>query len=431
VLTNPEPEDGALVRASGRLWLLTPRVSSVALREASAPPGGMNPRRVDDAQDLASIRRLFAKLEGDAIGGWISDDELTCWLEHNLERGRVTAFDVTPGWRIYEERFEARPRLIDLVAPAGLPTSPPMPLGPLEASSPEVARHRCAEVLHRASALMTRDTRREFDARLRPETFTRATAALWRWAGQKQASPTPRFDAPVFSAGYQFSGWPAFAGLDYLARSGQQAVLARNSHDLDGAAQLFVLAVETLGVTTFFVIAGLASPGGADTVNDQRALLDRWSAYVATLTLSAANVGRGAAWGQLSPAGKAKAVDLARRADRVTMADFLKLADFRSRFLAEFGPRPNSSTTRRILEMASRRFLVQLRGRVTLYVEGGLEERATSGASPGHAPPIAASAAADAKLLAGNLGPGATEVEIVDVGSSSAFVLGRDQAFGY
>jgi len=429
-VTNPQPEDAAFARASGRLWLLTPGVGSLALRAAAAAPGALSARRVDGATDRASVRRLFTRLEGAAGGGLVGDHALAVWLERNLERGRVTAFDVTPDQQFYPERLGSSARSkVRLPIPGGLVTAPAWPGSPIGSSSRDATRDRCAEVLHRACALMGREIRQAFEDRLVPESFKQATVALWRWAGDKDASATLGFDASVFSTAYQLAGWTAFEGLDYLARCAQRAVLALNGDDLDKAAHLLTQAVRALGVGTFFRIASLASSRGADSVTDQSALLSRWSAYIESLTVSQALAARGAVWGALSPPGQAIAVDLARRSNRITLANVLQGSDFCSRFLAEFHPRLPSAMTRRVWDIASLGFLRQLRGRVTLYVEESGLARSTPGAAL-----AAASTSDDPRLppdvliLERQLGPMVTEVELVDVNSpSTAVVLDRSQ----
>jgi hypothetical protein len=425
------PSDVAVVRAAGRTWLVAPQVFPPVLRFLAARQPPLRARRLDGAADRQSIRRLHARLEARPRGEWRSDAHIAAWLDRGLERGRLAAFDVTVDDQLDPSELSRR-QDVPLNIPGGLPSGLSFPRPAIDHLSRDALRERCAEVLMRAPLKMDDEPlRRDFDALIIPDAFEQAVTAMTRWAGELHDALRPAFDRRVLARAWGLVGWPAFDGLAALGLCLTATAEALVDDDFDVAAGHLAQALAALEIAPFIMITAQETDLAEPQPPDFDAAVLRWQDYIEGLEVSPDDARRGALWGALGLGSQLRALDLARRGDRATLADVLAKTDFLQRYRAEFGARANTPLSRRVWDLVSERYARALLGRVTLYVEG-------SGAAPTPtltpAPGTAASSSSggtgqdlktwmarttlgqDAMSLRRVLSPAVTDIEVVDIG---------------
>lgn len=398
-MINLATNDTAIVRASGRIWLVTRQVFSPEIRRVFARQDPLRPRRLDGAADRACARRLYTRMVSTADIHRRSDAEVARWLERGIAKGALLALDITPDAlvdpSILARRLPSAPPF-----PGGLPEGPALPLPPPDNQSSETRRERCAEMLHLAAGFMTVELRREFLDLLTPTTLDEAATALTLWTGSLEEGLRAAFDPQLFARAWSLSGWAAFDAVDALARCILDASAAMDAKDLEAPARSLATGIHHLGVAPFFMITAQLAEYAPEGAFGYEAAVRRWASYIDSLELPAASARGASLWGSLSPTGAFAALGVARQRRLATLSGVLTEAGFANRYNAEFQPGKETALTRRIWDLASRWYVAGLTGKVTLFVEQD---------------PQAPAVGAARVQLAGLLSPTVTEVEIVDV----------------
>jgi hypothetical protein len=240
-----------------------------------------------------------------------------------------------------------------------------------------------------------------------------AASALAQWTKRYAVAQSAPFDSCTFSLAYALSGWSAFDGLKELAECVRYCwAYDDNQAGLDDAAERLACAISHLGASAFAQLTSAIDDSGDEPVEDVDAIMERWAAYISTLTIDPIDAGRGAVWGALGVRKHALASATAQRRGEVTMARALSETDFEARYLAEFGAQAPTRLARRVWDAVCARYLSQLRGTVTYYSDEPAPASADTRGRNGLA-----------RLLA-QLGPTVLEVNVIGLdGLGEPFVL--------
>ena len=373
------PTGAVILRARERTWLVgAPRVAPIGRRVAEGDPG-----RVERV-DMPALRRLYVAL-GPSFGAERrSDDEMLAWLRRELAGRRLVALDVTPE----TAGLEPNPRRRSVIAaemPGGLPVSVTSIVPFIGASTRLTFHDRCLEALLRVPALLNRQDREAFYAQLAPERLTGAALALAAWTREVDEGPERDIDPALVRLAFNLAGWEGLDAMDRLVQAGESILAAQGDLDLDAATSMLAGAVVELGPATFFRLTTRQSAQSPPPIGATEGALVRWAAFIGTLEFDRFDLGRGAIWGPLGTRAAGMAARQAAREGQLTLRTALGPTDFENRRLAEFGPSATSPLAKRVWEMVQVRFIRQLRGTLTVYVDGLPPETSSSAISPNRA----------------------------------------------
>jgi len=259
----------------------------------------------------AALRRCCAEWGLTTVALWhIDDGELADWLAAQVKRGTLAIARV-PDHQIKAGEFEgveqtrsnvltslraARDRnsglgngkaMLAAIAPSVKGTGPqPMPQAgmpapqesfgapepPAPATGPSLnpaqvqampLEDRMIEVLHRAvqSDLLSEDAKQQLEQLLSPEAIAATVAVLAVWAGSQAIGIGFFIDMLMLAVGVFSVGMAAIEGARKLADFLSLTVNARNSDDLDKAAEILAAAIVLLGIVVFMTLIAKGMKG--------------------------------------------------------------------------------------------------------------------------------------------------------------------------